>query len=83
MKQFGKERRTLLGTGMALAAATLEPAIAHGAYAFRKEDGAFVDEFDKHLTAFIGTPEHIAIMERHGMSADELPKLETADLCGG
>lgn len=60
-----------------------EPAIAHGAYAFRKEDGAFVDEFDKHLTAFIGTPEHIAIMERHGMSADELPKLATADLCGG
>ena len=60
-----------------------EPAIAHGAYAFRKEDGAFVDEFDKHLTAFIGTPEHIAIMERHGMSADELPKAMTADLCGG
>ena len=56
---------------------------AHGAYAFRKEDGAFVDEFDKHLTAFIGTPEHIAIMERHGMSADELPKAMTADLCGG
>ena len=58
-------------------------AIAHGAYAFRKEDGAFVDEFDKHLTAFIGTPEHIAIMEKHGMSADELPKSRTADLCGG
>ena len=60
-----------------------ELAIAHGAYAFRKDDGAFVDEFDKHLTAFIGTPEHIAIMEKHGMSADELPKSRTADLCGG
>lgn len=59
-----------------------ERAIAHGAYAFRKEDGAFVDEFDKHLTAFIGTPEHIAIMEKHGMSAEELPKSRTAELCG-
>lgn len=60
-----------------------ERAIAHGAYAFRTEDGDFVDEFDKKLTAFIGTPEHIAIMERHGMSADELPKSRTAELCGG
>ena len=60
-----------------------ELAIAHGAYAFRKEDGGFVDEFDKVLTAFIGTPEHLAIMERHGMSADELPKSRTAELCGG
>ena len=60
-----------------------EPAIAHGAYAFHKENAAFVDEFDEHLSAFIGTPEHLAIMEKHGMSADELPKARTADLCGG
>lgn len=60
-----------------------EPAIAHGAYAFRKEDGDFVDRFDAQLSAFIGTPAHIAIMEKHGMSADELPQLSTAELCGG
>ena len=60
-----------------------QKAISHGSYAFRKADSDFVDAFDKHLTAFIGTPEHIAIMEAHGMSRDELPKLKTAGLCAG
>ncbi len=60
-----------------------EPAVAHGAYAFRKEDADFVDAFDQHLTAFIGTPEHLAIMEKHGLTPDELPQIKTAVLCEG
>ncbi len=58
-----------------------EKTIAHGAYAFRQADGDFVDEFDGYLNAFIGTAEHIAIMQKHGMSADELPQLKTAEIC--
>jgi polar amino acid transport system substrate-binding protein len=59
-----------------------EPAVSHGAFAFRSEDGGFVDRFDGALAAFIGTPAHIRLMESHGMSADELPVLSTAQLCG-
>lgn len=68
-------------TVAAFASVEGESAIAHGAYAFRKADSAFVDKFDKQLLAFIGSPGHIAIMEKHGMSADELPQLKTARLC--
>ena len=35
------------------------------------------------LTAFVGSAEHVAIMEKYGMSADELPVAKTEDLCGG
>ena len=55
----------------------------HGAFAFRKEDGDFVDAFNAELTAFIGSPEHLAIFEKHGMEADELPSQMTAELCEG
>ncbi len=58
-------------------------ATPHGAFAFRKDDGAFVDAFDAELTAFVGTPEHLAIFEKHGMFADELPEQNTAELCEG
>ena len=57
--------------------------VSHGAFAFRKEDADFVNAFNEHLTAFVGTPEHIAIMEKHGMTADELPISSTAELCAG
>lgn len=56
-------------------------AVSHGAFAFRPEDSSFVDAFNKELAAFIGTPEHIAILEKHGMSRDELPIMKTAELC--
>ena len=59
-----------------------EAAIAHGAFAFCKEDADIGDAFDKELTAFIGTPEQIAIMEAQGLTADELPQLKTSELCG-
>ena len=60
-----------------------EVAVSHGAFAFRPEDGAFVDAFNAALQSFIGTPEHIALLEAHGMTADELPISATADLCAG
>ncbi len=58
-------------------------AVSHGAFAFRKDDASFVEAFNAELTAFIGTPEHIAILEAHGMTADELPLQSTATLCQG
>ncbi len=58
-------------------------AVSHGAFAFRPEDSDFVDAFDELLVQFVGSPEHVAIMEKYGMSADELPVERTENLCGG
>ena len=58
------------------------PAVSHGAFAFRKEDAAFVDAFNAAMADFIGTDKHIALLEAHGMTADELPISSTAELCG-
>jgi polar amino acid transport system substrate-binding protein len=60
-----------------------KPASPHGAYATRPDEKAFVEEFNKHLAKFIGTPEHIAIMQKHGLEPTELPIRTTADLCQG
>ena len=59
-----------------------QPAVAHGAFAFRKEDGEFVDAFNAAMADFIGSDAHIALLELHGMTADELPISNTAELCG-
>ncbi len=56
--------------------------VSHGAFAFRKADAEFVAAFNAELVTFIGTPEHIALMEAHGMTADEVPVSSTAELCG-
>ena len=58
-------------------------AVSHGAFAFRPEDGGFVDAFDEVLVSFVGSDDHVAIMVKYGMSADELPVDRTEDLCGG
>lgn len=58
-------------------------ATPHGAFAFRPEDSAFVDAFNGILTEFVGSPEHLAIFEKHGMKADELPVSGMAELCAG
>ncbi|WP_299949889.1 ectoine/hydroxyectoine ABC transporter substrate-binding protein EhuB [uncultured Ruegeria sp.] len=60
-----------------------QPAVSHGAFAFRPDDAEFVAAFNATMADFIGSPEHIAIMEKHGMTADELPISSTAELCGG
>ena len=57
--------------------------VSHGAFAFRPEDSDFVEAFNKELKAFVGTPEHIAIMLKHGLTEDELPVSSTDDLCKG
>jgi len=60
-----------------------KPAVSHGAFAFRPEDADFVAAFNAVMAEFIGSPEHVAIMEKHGMTADELPISSTSELCGG
>lgn len=59
-----------------------EPAVSHGAFAFRKEDSEFVNAFNETLTEFIGSDAHIAIMRKHDMTADELPIWSTSKICG-
>ena len=60
-----------------------KPASPHGAYAVRPSEANFIAAFNKVLASFIGTNEHIAIMESHGMKRSELPARTTADLCKG
>lgn len=60
-----------------------KPAVSHGAFAFRPEDAEFVKAFNATMAEFIGSPAHIAIMEKHGMTSDELPISSTAELCEG
>ena len=58
-------------------------AVSHGAFAFRPEDAAFVEAFNVELKAFIGSDAHVALLQEHGMTADELPISATAELCKG
>jgi len=53
----------------------------HGAFAFRPEDQAFLEEFNRHLLDFIGTEEHLALVEPFGFTKDELPERTTEELC--
>jgi polar amino acid transport system substrate-binding protein len=57
--------------------------VGHGAFAFRPEDQAFLDAFNEKLAAFIGTPEHLALVEPFGFTKDELPQKTTEELCAG
>ena len=55
----------------------------HGGFGFRNEDAEFVDEFNQKLTEFIGTEEHLALIEPFGFGKDELPELTRNELCPG
>jgi len=55
--------------------------VGHGAFAFRPEDDAFRQEFNKHLADFIGSEEHLALVEPFGFTKDELPQKTTEELC--
>jgi polar amino acid transport system substrate-binding protein len=55
----------------------------HGAFGFRKENTDLVEAFNAELGAFLGTPEHIALVEPFGFGADYLPNKTTAELCAG
>lgn len=60
-----------------------ESVTGHGGFGFRKEDKDLVTAFNKELKAFIGTPEHIALVTPFGFGKDYLPTKTTAELCAG
>lgn len=47
--------------------------IAHGSYAFRNSDKAFVEQFNKHLKDVIESGEALKIGEKYGFTADDIP----------
>jgi len=55
--------------------------VGHGAFAFRPEDEAFRQEFNQHLADFLGSEEHLALVEPFGFTKDELPQKTTEELC--
>jgi polar amino acid transport system substrate-binding protein len=55
----------------------------HGGFGFRKEDTDLQKAFDAELKKFIGSPEHIALVEPFGFGKDYLPNKTTAELCAG
>lgn len=55
----------------------------HGGFGFRKEDTSLYEAFDKELKAFIGSPEHIALVTPFGFGADYLPNKTMEQLCKG
>jgi polar amino acid transport system substrate-binding protein len=57
--------------------------VGHGGVAFRKEDKELYEAFNEELKKFIGSDEHIALVEPHGFGKDYLPTKTTAELCAG
>jgi polar amino acid transport system substrate-binding protein len=57
--------------------------MGHGGFAFRKEDTALYEEFNRHLVEFIGTEEHIELVTPFGFGEGYLPNLTTEELCAG
>lgn len=55
--------------------------VGHGGFGFRKEDTELLEEFNKHLKAFIGSEEHLALVTPLGFGKDFLPTKTTAELC--
>jgi len=49
-----------------------KPDIGYGGFSFRPEDKAFRDAFNKELVAFIGTPEHLALVRPFGFTEDDI-----------
>jgi polar amino acid transport system substrate-binding protein len=57
------------------------PAQGHSAFAFRPEDTALQQEFNKALAEVMGTPAFLEAMVPFGITRDNLPDTKTADLC--
>jgi polar amino acid transport system substrate-binding protein len=55
----------------------------HGGFGFRKEDKDLVQAFNAQLKKFIGSPEHIALVEPFGFGKDYLPNKTMEQLCKG
>lgn len=60
-----------------------ESVMGHGGVAFRPEDTALYEEFNKHLKEFIGTEEHIQLVSEFGFGEGYLPAGTTEELCAG
>ena len=56
---------------------------------FKKDGGEtfsdtdLLEAFNKELVAFLGTPEHLALVTPFGFGKDYLPVKTTAELCAG
>ncbi|MPY87449.1 MAG: ectoine/hydroxyectoine ABC transporter substrate-binding protein EhuB [Luteitalea sp.] len=50
----------------------------YGAFGFRKDETTLVAEFNRHLADFIGTPEHLKLVEPFGFGESQLPGDMTA-----
>jgi polar amino acid transport system substrate-binding protein len=55
----------------------------HGGFGFRKDDKELYQAFNEQLKKFIGTPEHIALVEPFGFGKDYLPNKTMEQLCKG
>lgn len=55
--------------------------MGHGAFGFRKDDDDLRAAFNKHLKAFLGTEEHLALVTPFGFGEGFLPTQTTAELC--
>ncbi len=55
--------------------------MGHGGFGFRKEDKDLLAAFDKELKAYIGSPEHLALVTPIGFGKGYLPTKTTAQLC--
>jgi len=51
----------------------------YGAFGFRKSDTEFLKAFNEQLAGFIGTPEHLSLIEPFGFTEEMLPGGVTAD----
>ncbi|MDX9972979.1 MAG: ectoine/hydroxyectoine ABC transporter substrate-binding protein EhuB [FCB group bacterium] len=59
-----------------------KPLAGYGAFAFRKENAALLEEFNRHLAEFIGSPEHLALVRPFGFTEAQLPNgVTAAELC--
>jgi polar amino acid transport system substrate-binding protein len=58
-------------------------AMGYGAFGFRKEDKALLKEFNRHLVQFIGTREHLNLVDEYGITEQEIPQKSTKELCSG
>lgn len=58
--------------------------IGYGAFGVRKEDKDLIEEFNKHLKAFIGSVKHRKIVEPFEFTESELPgNVKAEELCKG
>jgi polar amino acid transport system substrate-binding protein len=55
----------------------------HGGFGFRKDDKELYQAFNDQLKKFVGSPEHIALVEPFGFGKDYLPNKTMEQLCKG